>query len=178
MTMTSFLELANRRCSVRAYSSVAVEAEKLDYVLEAARLAPSAVNKQPWKIYVISPESDAELRLKVQQCYDREWFKSAPYYLILCIEHDQSWHRGNDGKDHGDIDIAILAEHICLAAADVGLGTCWVCNFDARLCHELFGFRDEEEPAVLIPLGYAADGFEAKEKVRKDLGDIVVRCFG
>ena len=170
--MNSFLELAKQRCSVRAYKSDRVEAEKLDYILEAARFAPSAVNKQPWKIYMITPESGLELREKVQRCYDREWFKTAPYYLILCIEHDQSWHRGNDGKDHGDIDIAILAEHICLAAAEQGLGTCWVCNFDAKLCHKLFGFGAEEEPAVLIPLGYPADDFVAKEKSRKTIEEI------
>ena len=93
--MNSFLELAKERCSVRAFKSDLVEAEKLDYILEAARMAPSAVNKQPWKIYMITPESAFELREKVQRCYDREWFKTAPYYLILCIEHDQSWHRVN-----------------------------------------------------------------------------------
>ena len=173
--MNTFLELAKQRCSVRAYKSDCVEAEKLDYVLEAARFAPSAVNKQPWKIYMVTPESAEELRQKVQACYDREWFKTAPYYLILCIEHDQSWHRGNDGKDHGDIDIAILAEHICLAAAEKGLGTCWVCNFDAKMCHEIIGFGPEEEPAVLIPLGYPADDFVAREKTRKALAEITYK---
>ena len=173
-TMNTFLELAKQRCSVRAYKSAPIEKEKLDFIMEAARMSPSAVNKQPWKIYMITPESAHELREKVQRCYDREWFKMTPYYLILCIEHDQSWHRGNDGKDHGDIDIAILAEHICLAAAEQSLGTCWVCNFDAKLCHELFGFGADEEPAVLIPLGYPADDFVAKEKTRKSMNEIVV----
>ncbi len=172
--MNTFLDLAKQRCSVRAYKTFPIETEKLEYILEAARFAPSAVNKQPWKIYLVSPESKEDIRQKIQKCYDREWFKTAPYYLILCIEHDQSWHRGYDTKDHGDIDIAILAEHICLAAAEQGLGSCWVCNFDAKLCHELFGFGQEEEPAVLIPLGYAADDFVAREKTRKTIEEITV----
>jgi len=171
--MISFLELANLRSSVRSYSSTPIEPEKLNYILEAARLSPSAVNKQPWKIYMITPESSPEYRDRVQQCYNREWFKTAPYYLIVCIEHDQSWHRGNDGKDHGDIDISILTEHICLAAAEQGLGTCWVCNFDAKLCHELFGMGFNEEPAVLIPLGYPSDNFVCAEKKRKAIDEIV-----
>lgn len=173
--MMSFLELANLRSSVRSYSSASIEPEKLNYILEAARLAPSAVNKQPWKIYMISPKSAPEYRDKIQQCYNRDWFSTAPYYLIVCIEHDQSWHRGNDGKDHGDIDISILTEHICLAAAEQGLGTCWVCNFDADLCHELFGFGINEEPAVFIPLGYPADDFVCSEKKRKAIDEIVVK---
>ena len=165
----NFLELTQHRHSCRAYSAQPVEQAKLDYVMECVRLAPSAVNKQPWRFVIVDDESG---RQALQRCYDREWFKTAPYYLILCIEHDQSWHRGNDGKDHGDIDIAILAEHICLAAAEQGLGTCWVCNFDAKMCHEAFGFRADEEPAVLIPLGYPADDFVAKEKTRKTIEEI------
>ncbi len=173
--MNTFLELAKLRSSVRSYSSSPIEEDKLNYILQAARLAPSAVNKQPWKIYLITPESAPELRQKIQECYNREWFKTAPYYLILSIQHDQSWHRGNDGKDHGDIEASILAEHICLAAAEQGIGTCWVCNFDARLCKELFAMGTEEEPAVLIPLGYPAEDFVPNEKNRKSLDEIVVK---
>ncbi len=173
--MKTFLDLANIRSSVRSYSQKAVEPEKLEYILEAARLAPSAVNKQPWKVYMITPESSNELRDKIQQCYNRNWFKTAPYYLILCVEHDQSWHRGSDNKDHGDIDISILAEHICLAAAEQDLGTCWVCNFDAGLCHQLFSLGPNEEPAVLIPLGYPSEDYVMKQKSRKALDEIIVK---
>jgi len=173
--MNTFLDLAKVRSSVRNYSQKAVEVEKLEYILESARFAPSAVNKQPWKIYVITPESDPIIRKNLQSCYNRDWFKTAPYYLILCIQHDQSWHRGSDNKDHGDIDISILAEHVCLAAAEKELGTCWVCNFDAKLCHELFKLGPDEEPAVLIPLGYPADDYIMKEKIRKSLDEIIVK---
>ena len=91
-------------------------------------------------------------------------------WLFRIVSCDEEWVRA-DGKRHGDIDIAIAVEHLCLAATEQGLGTCWVCNFDAALCKQLFGMGDNEEPAVLIPLGYAAD--EPKEKRRKALGEIV-----
>lgn len=95
----SFLELARKRCSIRKYAPKNVEQEKIDYILEAARLAPSAVNYQPW--YFVWVQS-AEGKAKLQECYPREWFKQAPYYLIVCGDHQQSWKRG-DHKDHMDI---------------------------------------------------------------------------
>lgn len=86
-----------------------------------------------------------------------------------CRSYDEEWVR-SDGKHHGDIDIAIAVEHLCLAATEQGLATCWVCNFDAEKCKQFFGLGDNEEPAVLIPIGYAAD--EPKEKKRKEIGEI------
>ena len=165
-----FLELARKRCSVRQYSDRSVEPEQMDYVLEAARLAPSAVNKQPWRILLIESE---EKRQQLQSCYDREWFKQAPLYLIVCGNHAESWKRAEDGKDHVDVDVAILTEHLCLAAAEQGLGTCWVCNFNVARCKQLFNLPEDLEPIVLLPLGYPADesAFEG-EKKRKALTEI------
>ena len=105
-------------------------------------------------------------------CYKREWIQTAPCIVVACIEHEESWHRRADNKDHGDIDIAIAVEHLCLAAAEQGLGSCWVCNFDAERCRELLALPESLEPAVLIPLGYAAD--EALAKKRKPMEEI---CF-
>ena len=158
----NFLELARKRCSVRQYSDRSVEPEKMDYVLEAARLAPSAVNKQPWHMLLVESEEKRQL---LQSCYNREWFKQAPLYLIVCGDHTESWKRA-DGKDHLDIDVAILTEHLCLAAAEQGLGTCWVCNFDAPRVKELFALSKNIEPIVLLPLGYPADeaAFEGEKK--------------
>ena len=91
-------------------------------------------------------------------------------YIIASILHDEEWVR-SDGKKHGNIDIAIAVEHLCLAATEQGLATCWVCNFDANLCKDQFGLPVNEEPAVIIPLGYAAD--EMKPKNRKVIDEIV-----
>jgi len=135
--------------------------------MECVRLAPSAVNRQPWKFHVISSEED---KAKLQQCYSRDWFKTAPMYIIASVMHDEEWVRA-DGKHHGNIDIAIAVEHLCIAATEQGLATCWVCNFDVSLCKESFAIPENEEPAVLIPLGYAADA--PSEKKRKAIKDIV-----
>lgn len=163
----NFLELVKQRYSCRAYKPLGVEKEKLNYILECVRLAPSAVNKQPWCFRIVSKEED---KVRLQQCYNRDWFKTAPMYVVASVLHDEEWVR-SDGKHHGDIDIAIAVEHLCLAATEQGLATCWVCNFDAVLCKELFNLSDNEEPAVLIPLGYAAD--EVKPKNRKPIEAIV-----
>ena len=118
--------------------------------------------------YIVSDEAS---RTEIQACYGREWFQTAPMYIIACIVHDEAWGR-SDGKPHGDIDIAIAVEHLCLAATEQGLATCWMCNFDAERCKQLFSIPEGEEPAVLIPLGYAAD--EPKEKHRKALDEILL----
>ena len=162
-----FLELVSRRYSCRGYQPMAVEQAKLDYVMECVRLAPSAVNRQPWRFRIVSSDAD---RARLQQCYSREWFATAPVYVIASILHDEEWVRA-DGKPHGNIDIAIAVEHLCLAATEQGLATCWVCNFDAVLCKELFGLPASEEPAVIIPLGYAADSLRPKN--RKAMEEIV-----
>ena len=155
-----------------------MEKEKLDYILECVRLAPSAVNKQPWRFHIVCKEEE---KAWLQQCYDRDWFKTAPMYVIASVLHDEEWVRA-DGKHHGDIDIAIAVEHLCLAATEQGLATCWVCNFNAVQCKELFGLPENEEPAVLIPLGYAAErqqagdgtsGTEMKPKNRKATEEII-----
>ena len=163
-----FLELVRNRYSCRSYQSIEVDREKLEYIMECVRFAPSAVNKQPWRFRIVSNEED---KAKLQQCYNRDWFKTAPMYIIASILHDEEWVRA-DGKHHGDIDIAISVEHLCLAATEQGLATCWVCNFDVVLCKEIFALSENEEPAVIIPLGYAAD--EMKPKTRKDIKDVVL----
>ncbi len=162
-----FLELIKNRYSCRNYQPTRVEQEKLDYIMECVRLAPSACNKQPWTFRVIGDDED---RSKLSQCYTREWFATAPVVVIASVLHDDEWVRA-DGKHHGDIDVAIAVEHLCLAATEQGLGTCWVCNFDVERCKKAFGMGENEEPVVLIPLGYPAD--EPKAKMRKPMEEIL-----
>ena len=162
-----FIELVKARYSCRNYLPTSVEKEKLDYIMECVRLAPSACNKQPWTFRMATDEED---RKKLSQCYNREWFAKAPVMIIASILHNEEWVRA-DGKQHGNIDIAIAVEHLCLAATEQGLGACWVCNFDSERCKSLFGLSANEEPAVLIPLGYPAD--EPKDKKRKPIEEIV-----
>ena len=164
----NFLELVKSRYSCRQYANRPVEKEKLEYVMECVRLAPSAVNRQPWRFRVVE---DVEVLQKLWQCYNREWFKSATVCIVASVVHDEEWVR-SDGKRHGDIDVAIAVEHLCLAAAEQGLGTCWVCNFDAALCKGVFAMPDNEEAVAIIPVGYP--DCEPTEKKRKEMNEIVL----
>lgn len=168
----NFLELCDARYSVRSYTPQPVEREKLEYILNAARLAPSAVNFQPWYFIVVREEENRE---KIQECYHRDWFKSAPCYIIICSDHTQSWKRKVDGKDFGDIDASIAVEHISLAATSLGLGTCWVCNFDPALLKNNFGIPQDIEPIAILPVGYPAEEPASAKttKTRKPMTDIV-----
>lgn len=149
----NLLHLIETRYSVRAYSDREVEAEKLNYILECARLAPSACNRQPWRFVVVR---SAAKRSALHACYDRPWFAEAPLYIAVCADTAQSWKRTPDGKDHADVDAAIAAEHICLAAAEQGLGTCWICNFDPARCDAVLELPAEWRTVALFPIGYAA----------------------
>lgn len=163
----NFLDLVKQRYSCRSYQNKSVEQEKLDYVMDCTRLAPSAVNKQPWLFRIVSDDAS---KAKLQECYDRDWFKTAPMYIICSILHDEEWIR-YDGKHHGNIDIAVAVEHLCLAATEQGLATCWVCNFNVEKCKKNFDIPADEDPTVLIPIGYAAD--QPTEKKRKPISEII-----
>lgn len=157
---------------MRKYLSDDVEPSKLTYILECARLAPSAVNFQPWRFVVVAEKENLSA---IKQTYPREWMTDVPCVIVACVDHRESWHRPSDGKDHADIDVAIAVEHLCLAAAEVGLGTCWVCNFDVLRCREVLNLPLEVEPVALIPIGYAASSV-IPEKKRKSLEEIVVNA--
>ncbi len=167
--MNTFRELSQKRFSARKFTDEPVSQADLDYILECVRLAPSACNKQPWKFVIVRSE---EARKKLWRAYDREWFRTAPLYIICMKDNSACWTRGYDGKPHGDIDVAIATEHICLAAADLGLGTCWVCNYDTNVMSELF-HSDKYEAVAIIPLGHIATDCPHAEKKRKELTEII-----
>ena len=158
----SLIDTIRNRYSCRSYQDRPVEEEKIAYLKECMRLAPSAVNRQPWKFRIVRSQEGRE---KLQSCYSRPWFNEAPLYILASVLHEQEWVRA-DGKPHGDIDVAIAVEHLCLAATEQGLGSCWVCNFDAQRCHQLFRMPETEEPVVIIPIGYSAIA-ETPPKTRK-----------
>ena len=164
----NILELSKKRFSVRKYSDTPVSEVDLQYILEVTRMAPSAVNKQPWKFVVVKSEA---ARKQLQECYDREWFKSAPLYIICMREVKSNWIRKEDNKQHGDIDVAIATEHLCLAATERSLGSCWVCNFNVAKLKETFPYVGFE-PVAIIPVGHIADDCPTNEKKRKSLEEI------
>lgn len=167
----TFVELARARFSCRAYEDRPVESEKIQAVLEAGRLAPSACNNQPWHFVVVR---DPEQRRKLNAVYPREWFSKAPVAIVVCGDHSASWKRG-DSKDHCDIDIAIAADHMTLQATALGLATCWICAFNAQGCASLLGVPTHVEPVVILPLGYPASSADPRRhaKERKELSSLV-----
>lgn len=170
--MKTFLEIAKSRYSCRKYDSRPVELEKLELVLEAGRVAPSAVNFQPWHFYVIQGESGLK---NFHSAYHREWFQSAPCVIVICADHSRTWKRKADGKDSGDVDAAICTDHMTLQATELGLATCWICNFDVELTKELLELPPEMEPVVILPLGYPLDKTDPNRhgEKRKALSEIV-----
>jgi nitroreductase len=163
-----FLELVRKRYSVRAYRSDPVEQHKLDQVLEAARHAPTAANRQPFQLIVIRTAGrETELR----RVYDRDWFIQAPLVLCACGVLTEAWVRSNDGKAYADVDVAIVVDHLILAAASVGLGTCWIAAFDPAAARQVLALPDGIEPLIFTPLGYPAD--QAATKERKSLASLV-----
>lgn len=169
---TRFHALAQDRRSCRNYLPQPVDRSLLLAILDAARLSPSAVNRQPVRYIVLDAEADPEVRDIILKVYNRPWIATAPVYIVAVGMHNQAWHRPCDGKDHADIDVAIAVEHICLTASALGLGSCWVCNFEASELHRLLQLGSDEEPVAIIPVGYPADA-DAPRRGRKSLDEIV-----
>jgi nitroreductase len=166
-----FLDLARKRFSARGYEKRPVEEAKLKKILEAGRIAPSAANLQPWHFIVVSEPENLQ---KLHVVYGKDWFREAPVILVICGDHSRSWKRP-DGKDHCDIDLAIAADHMTLQAAELELGTCWICNFDRLKCAAILGLPAYIEPAIILTLGYpaASPDLERHTTKRKRIEEIV-----
>jgi len=166
-----FQELAKNRYSCRSYRDQPVEDEKVLYVLDTARMAPSAKNLQPWHFVVIQ-EPDNLARIK--SCYGGQWLNTAPMIIVACGDHKGAWYRA-DGKNHTDIDVAIAIDHLTLAATNIGLATCWICHFDVMKCARILQLPEGVEPIAMIPLGYPADHPDTSrhQVKRKKLEDII-----
>ncbi len=162
-----FLELAKKRYSIRTYKPDPVEDDKLQKVLEAARLAPTAANRQSFQLIVIHTAGKEE---ELSRIYHRPWFVQAPIVICACGIPSRSWVRV-DGKNYCDVDVAIAMDHLILAAIDLGLGTCWIAAFDPTAAREILRLPDEVEPIAFTPLGYPDD--QPKEKKRKSIGELV-----
>ncbi len=162
-----FLKLVKNRYSARSYKPNPVEDDKLEQILEAARLAPTAANRQPFQIIVIHTEGRQD---ELSGFYGASWFTQAPLILCFCALPDKGWTHAN-GKNYTDVDVAIVIDHITLAATSLGLGTCWIAAFNPEAVRQVLGLPDEVEPLVLLPLGYPAD--QPRPKKRQSLSDLV-----
>lgn len=162
-----FFETIAERYSVRSYRPDPVEPEKLQKVLDAAVQAPTACNFQAFRIVVMKTEGHRE---ELKTVYPREWFSDAPYVLAVCSIPGESYVR-KDGKNYSDVDVAIVMDHIILAATALGLGTCWIGAFDPQATCKVFRLEEGVTPVVLTPLGYPSG--QRPEKRRKPLDALV-----
>ena len=144
-----FLSLAKQRCSVRKYKKEAVEKEKLDKILEAARVAPTAANCQSHRLLVInSSDGLSKLSKGVN-------FHGAPLAIIVCGDHSNVFVRPFDKKDMVTVDATIVADHIVFEAEDLGLSSCWLTYFEPTIIRNEFNIPNNLEPVAIIALGYA-----------------------
>lgn len=164
-----FFEVIESRRSVRSYKNDPVEEEKLDLILKAGAAAPTACNYQPFRVLVI-PTAGREAELR--KIYDKAWFAAAPLVLLVCALPGSAWSR-RDGKSYADVDATIAMDHMILAAAAQGLGSCWIANFDPSAARELLGLEPDWEPLALTPIGYPAEAPQARQ--RKGIGELTLR---
>jgi nitroreductase len=162
-----FAELIEKRYSSRAYKPDPVEQETLNRVLQAAIIAPTAADKQPFRLIVIHTKGK-ETDLK--RIYDRDWFIQAPIVICACGVPEEAWVHRN-GKNHCEIDVTIAMDHLTLAAANEELGTCWIAAFNQEAARAFLKLPENVDPLFFTPLGYPADMPGAKE--RKAMEEIV-----
>jgi len=162
------MEAIRLRKSVRAWADRPVEDGKLNAVLEAARLAPSASNRQEWRFVVVR---DAGTRGKLAQAAcDQAFVGEAPVVIACCAQTDA--HRMSCGQECYPIDVAIAIDHMTLAAVELGLGTCWIGAFHEAQVKDILGIPEDVRVVEILPLGYPADA-SLKEKRRMPLGELV-----
>lgn len=164
-----FLELVKKRYSCRKFLDKPVEKEKIKKVLETARLAPTACNFQPQKIFVITDKMKIEA---LKEC--TRFTFGAPVILVVCYNKDESWKRKYDGQDEGIIDCSIVSTHMMLQIAELGLGSTWVGAFNPSKAREILNISENLEIVNLLPFGYPAEdgGPSAMHENRKTLEEI------
>ncbi len=167
-----FLELAKKRYSARKYDGKKVEADKLEKILEAARVAPSGQNKQPIRLLVLQ---DAEDLAKVAKATDAF---HAPLVIISCGDHNTAGVIPFNKKSVVDIDTSIATDHMMMEATALGLGSVWICGFDPEVISHEFNLPEHIEPINILAIGYIA-GEPASpnrhDKTRKSLDEILLQ---
>ena len=169
--MSHFLSLCQKRASVRDYLPTSPSAEAVARIKEAVRLAPSACNKQPWRFFYVT---QPDVLAKLCETYPRPWLATAPALFVAVKNVAENWVRPADQHAHGDIDLAIAVEHLCLAAAEEGLGTCWVCNFDTQACAEILNLGANWQPVAMTPIGFPGEKHQDAGRKRKPVEEVFV----
>ena len=152
----TFQELARARYSVRSFQDTPIEESHLNLILEAGRVAPTACNNQPQKIYVAtSAESRKKLAAVCRCTFD------APVILVVCYDRTRDWkNKLMPGYESGETDAAIVCTHMMLQAFELGIGSCWVGYFNAQAVSEALGLPENVTVSALLPMGYPSEKAE------------------
>lgn len=168
----NFLDLAQSRYSVRSFSDQPIEQEKMDAILKAAQLAPTAVNYQPQMIYVIkSPEALAKAKEVTHYVFN------APVVFLLCVDEQKVWQsRWEEGYNTGDMDVSIVCTHMMMEAWELGIGSVWVRGFDSRVAKDVFNLPEHIRPVCILPVGYPDENSKPSKMhdTTKDLSEFVI----
>jgi nitroreductase len=164
-----FHELIRVRRSVRGYKPDPIPDDVLHRVLSAGRVAPTAANLQPVHLILVTEQA---VRERMRAVYMRDWFHTAPVILVGCVEPAKAWQRA-DGFNAAEMDLAIVLDHIILAATEEGLATCWVCAFDEAKAREVLGIPQEARVVAMTALGYP--NADPRPFVRKPIDEILHR---
>lgn len=173
-----FQELINKRQSVRKYQKKIVEENKIQQLIEAVRLAPSACNSQPWKLIIVN---DTELKNEVAQATFNKavsfnkFALEAPVIVVFVIEKPKLIAQiggSIKNQEYPQYDIGIAAEHFCLQAAELNLGTCMLGWFNERKIQKLLNIPKKRKVALVVTLGYEPDDYKQRKKIRKPLDEI------
>ena len=152
----SFYDLAKARYSVRKFSDKKIEQEKLDKILLAGRIAPTAKNNQPQRVYVLKSGEAMEKVNKLTRCV-----YGAPLVLLVCYDETEVWHNPQrEGYNTGEVDASIVCTHMMLEAWEQGIGSCWVGVFNDKEVSAAYNLPGHIKPVALMPLGYAAEDAE------------------
>lgn len=154
----NFLDIAKARYSVRNYTNQPVEDEKLQKILTAAHVAPTAANLQPVHILAVRGEDGLSRISKASNTYH------APLVLIVCADKTKAWKRPFDGMITTDIDASILTDHMMLEATALGLGSVWICHFKPDVLKEEFQLPEYIEPINILAIGYTKEGPASPER--------------
>ena len=152
----TFQELARARYSVRSFKDAPIKDEELNLILEAGRVAPTACNNQPQKIYVAKSEEARRKLASVCRCtFD------APVILVVCYDRNRDWkNKLQPGYESGETDAAIVCTHMMLQAFELGIGSCWVGYFNANDVARVLELPENLTVSALLPMGYPAENAE------------------
>ena len=153
----NFYELVKERCSVRNFADTQVEEEKLNQILNAGRLAPTAMNEQPQRIFVLkSEEALQKVRKVTRMTYN------APVVLLICYDKNVSWkaHKFGDDYDAGEMNACIVTTTMMMQAAELGIGSLWVRGYCTQDVINAFDLPEHIVPVCMLDLGYPAEGYK------------------